>query len=85
MTVEPREEHFDKRVTVATPLQKPGAYLVRAKMAGGNESFIVVWVDDTAIIKKPLAGQDLLLRGRRRLRRADRPGERRVLRLADAL
>ena len=26
-------------------------------MAGGNTSFIVVWVDDTAIVKKPLAGK----------------------------
>ncbi len=57
LTVEPREEHFDKRVTIATPLQTPGAYLLRAKMADGNESFSVVWVDDTAIVKKPLAGK----------------------------
>ena len=51
------ENHFDKRVTVTTPLQKPGAYLVTAKMAGGNTSSIVVWIDDTAIVKKPLAGK----------------------------
>jgi len=54
MIVKPRENHFDKRVTVTTPLQKPGAYLVTAKMANGNTNFIVVWVDDTAIVKKPL-------------------------------
>ncbi len=57
MMVKPRADHFDKRVTVTTPLQDPGAYLVEAKMAGGNTSFIVVWVDDTAIVKKPLAGK----------------------------
>ncbi len=57
MAVEPRENHFDKRVTVATPLQKPGAYLVTAKMSGGNTNFIVLWVDDTAIVKKPLSGK----------------------------
>ena len=57
MAIEPREDHFDKRVTVTTPLQEPGAYLVEAKMAGGNTSFIVVWVDDTAIVKKPLDGK----------------------------
>ncbi|MCD4726128.1 MAG: hypothetical protein K8R46_00560 [Pirellulales bacterium] len=57
MMVKPREGHFDKRVTVTTPLQDPGAYLVEAKMAGGNTSFIVVWVDDTAIVKKPLDGK----------------------------
>ncbi len=26
-------------------------------MAGGNTSYIIVWVDDTAIVKKPLAGK----------------------------
>ena len=57
MSVEPRQEHFDSRVTVTTPLQRPGAYLVTAKMSGGNTSFIVLWVDDTAIVKKPLAGK----------------------------
>ncbi len=57
MKVEPREKHFDARVTVATPLQQPGAYLVEAKMADGNTSFIVLWVDDTAIVKKPLSGK----------------------------
>jgi len=57
MKVEPREKHFDKRVTVSTTLQEPGAYLVEAKMEGGNTSFIVLWVDDTAILKKPLSGK----------------------------
>ncbi|REJ93835.1 MAG: alpha-2-macroglobulin, partial [Planctomycetota bacterium] len=56
LDVEPREAHFDKRVTVTTPLQKAGAYLVTAKMDGGNTSKIVVWLSDTAIVKKPLDG-----------------------------
>ena len=51
----PAPDHFDRRVTVATPLEKPGAYLLRAKMAQGNTCFIIVWIDDTAIVKKPLA------------------------------
>jgi len=53
----PRENHFDRRVAVKTPLAKPGAYLLTAKMAGGNTTFIVVWINDTAIVKKPLAGK----------------------------
>lgn len=57
MPVEPREDHFDRRVTVTTPMQKPGAYLVTATMPGGNTSFIILWVDDTAIVKKPLSGK----------------------------
>jgi uncharacterized protein YfaS (alpha-2-macroglobulin family) len=52
--LEPREKHFDKRITLATPLQKAGAYLLTAKMADGNTSYIVVWVADTAIVKKQL-------------------------------
>ncbi|MBN1395447.1 MAG: alpha-2-macroglobulin [Pirellulales bacterium] len=54
MMVNPQPDHFDKRVTIATPLQKPGAYLIEARMADGNTSFIVLWVDDTAIVKKQL-------------------------------
>lgn len=50
----PRPDHFDRRITVTTPLQKAGAYLLTARMDGGNESRIVLWVADTAIVKKPL-------------------------------
>ena len=53
----PREGHFDKRITVATPLQKAGAYLLSAKMPGGNTSLVIVWLADTAIAKKPLDGK----------------------------
>ncbi len=53
----PRPDHFDKRITVTTPLQKAGAYLVVAEMAGGNTTRIVLWVADTAIVKTPLDGQ----------------------------
>lgn len=57
LDLQPRENHFDRRITVSTPLQKPGAYLVTSKMAGGNTTYIVVWVADTAIAKKPLDGK----------------------------
>ncbi|MBN2024823.1 MAG: alpha-2-macroglobulin [Pirellulales bacterium] len=59
MDLEPREKHFDKRVTVTTPLSKAGAYLLTAKMADGNTSSIVVWLDDTAIVKKQLSQRTL--------------------------
>ena len=59
MLLRPRANHFDKRVTVTTPLQKPGAYLLAAKMVGGNTSFIVLWVSDTVIARKPLEGKML--------------------------
>ena len=54
LNVEPREEHFDRRITVTTPLTEPGAYLLTAKMNDGNTSQIIVWLADTAIAKKPL-------------------------------
>ena len=42
-------------MTVTTPLQKAGAYLVTARMEKGNTSRIVIWVDDTVLVKKTLA------------------------------
>lgn len=51
----PAENHFDRRVTVTTPLQKAGAYLVTGRMAEGNEVRMVLWVADTALVHKPLA------------------------------
>ena len=83
LDLEPPPGHFDKRVTVTTPLQKAGAYLLTAKMAGGNTSLIILWVDDTVIVKKPMAREGLLLRRRRPHRQAGPQGQRRVLRLAD--
>jgi len=56
LDLEPREKHFDKRITVTTPLQKAGAFLLTAKMADGNTCQIVVWLADTVIVKKPLGG-----------------------------
>jgi len=54
LQLEPRKKHFDKQITVTTPLQKPGAYWVVALMADGNESHTVLWVHDTVIVKKRL-------------------------------
>ncbi|MHB9132173.1 MAG: alpha-2-macroglobulin family protein [Armatimonadota bacterium] len=54
LSLTPRPHHFDSRITVATPLQKAGAYLLTAKMANGNTSQIILWVADTAIVKKTM-------------------------------
>jgi hypothetical protein len=59
LPLEPRDNHFDRRMTVATPLQKAGAYLVTATVEGGNVSKIVLWVADTAIVHKTLEGKQL--------------------------
>jgi uncharacterized protein YfaS (alpha-2-macroglobulin family) len=55
--LKPRPNHVDDRITVKTPLKQPGAYLLTARMAGGNLSRIIIWVSDTAILKKQLDGQ----------------------------
>ena len=59
LKLNPRANHVDDRVTVTTPLQKPGAYLVESKMADGNVSRIILWVADTVIVRKNLEGQSL--------------------------
>ncbi len=58
LDLEPAPGHLDKRITVTTPLEKAGAYLLVARMEGGNTSRILVWLDDTVIIKKPLEGHN---------------------------
>jgi alpha-2-macroglobulin len=57
--LEPRPNHFDRRITVETPMTQSGAYLVTARMRDGNTSHIVVWINDTAIAKKALDAQNL--------------------------
>ncbi len=52
--LKPRDRHFDKRITVKTPLKKAGAYLLTARMEDGNTCKIVIWINDTVIVKKRL-------------------------------
>ena len=57
VSLEPGDDHRLRSVTVTLPFQRPGAYLVEAKLSGGNTSFIVVWIDDTVILQKPVAAR----------------------------
>ena len=57
LDLKPLPDHVDDRVTVTTPMKKPGAYLVTAQMSDGNTSRIIVWVSDTVLVKKPLDGK----------------------------
>lgn len=57
LDLKPRDKHFDQRITVTTPLEKVGAYLLTARMKDGNTSKIIVWLEDTAIVKKTLKGE----------------------------
>lgn len=57
LELEPRSEHRDRVITVTTPLQKAGVYFVTAQLQEGNLSRCVVWVADTALVRKPLDGK----------------------------
>jgi alpha-2-macroglobulin len=52
LDLEPRPGHFDRRITITTPLQKAGAYLLTARFADGNVTKSVLWVADTALVQK---------------------------------
>ncbi|MDR1383719.1 MAG: alpha-2-macroglobulin [Planctomycetaceae bacterium] len=52
--LKPAARHFDVRTTLTTPMTTGGAYLVKAEMENGNTEYIVVWVNDTAIVRKTL-------------------------------
>ncbi|MBS0265766.1 MAG: alpha-2-macroglobulin, partial [Planctomycetes bacterium] len=57
LDLKPRPQHVDDRITVTTPLQKAGAYLVTARIANGNIGRIVLWVADTVLAHKQLDGK----------------------------
>ena len=59
LALDPRPNHFDRRITVTTPLQKAGAYLLTATVEGGKTIKIVLWVADTAIVHKQLSSKNL--------------------------
>jgi uncharacterized protein YfaS (alpha-2-macroglobulin family) len=58
-TLSPPPDHFDRLVTLETPLKDTGAYLLTARMEKGNTSRIILWIADTVIARKPLDGRSL--------------------------
>ncbi len=59
LDLDPLPRHFDRSITITTPLENGGAYWVTARLADGNESHVVVWVSDLAIVQKSLHGENL--------------------------
>ncbi|MGI9243896.1 MAG: alpha-2-macroglobulin family protein [Verrucomicrobiales bacterium] len=53
----PEINHWDRRIDIETPLTKAGAYLVKAELADGNTCKAIVWLSDTAIVKKAMDGK----------------------------
>lgn len=54
----PRPGHFDRRVTVPLPFKDNGAFLITARVEGGNTSHLVVWRDELALVQKPVGDGD---------------------------
>lgn len=55
----PAQGHGTKKLEIPFPVADAGAYLVTAQTADGNSDAIVVWINDTALVKKPIDGANL--------------------------
>ncbi len=49
--LEPRANHWDKRVDVPTPLKNVGAYFVEGTFEGGNKTRALFWLEGLVIVK----------------------------------
>ncbi|MFP6587875.1 MAG: MG2 domain-containing protein, partial [Pirellulaceae bacterium] len=56
VALDPRDGHFDRRITVDVPLDATGAYKITANVEGGNTTSIVYWLNDTTLVKLPTDG-----------------------------
>lgn len=61
MELDPRENHWDRRRTITTPLEQAGLFVVTASLDdGAHMARCLVWINDLAIVRKPLAGKQLI-------------------------
>jgi hypothetical protein len=49
--LEPRANHWDKRVEVPTPLKEAGAYLVEGSFEGGSKTRVLLWLEGLVLVK----------------------------------
>jgi uncharacterized protein YfaS (alpha-2-macroglobulin family) len=61
LKLDPKPDHFDRLITVTTPLKDAGAYLLVGQLPAGNTSRILIVLDSTVIVHKPLDKQHLIL------------------------
>ncbi len=54
LELEPAPNHWTRRIDIETPLTDAGAYVLKAEMGDGNTTKAIVWLSDTAIVKKAL-------------------------------
>lgn len=65
-SVEPRPNHWDRRIEVETPLTAAGLYLIeadaRAEGIDGNHKVrCLVWIEDTALVQTPMGNGKWLM------------------------
>ncbi len=59
-TLESRANHWDRRITVETPLKEAGLFLVEVRADGNaHKSRCLVWIEDTVLSRKPGDQQQL--------------------------
>ncbi len=55
LELQPLDNHWERRISVATPLQQAGLYVITTKLADSEFSArTLVWIQDTAIVRKQL-------------------------------
>lgn len=54
VALKPNPKHWDTRITIDSSIKKPGAYFITAKIKNGNTAKLVLWIEETAIIKKQI-------------------------------
>jgi len=57
--LQPLPDHADRVVTLTTPVKDAGAYLLTVRMQDGNRGSVMLWVEDTVIAEKQMAGKTL--------------------------
>jgi uncharacterized protein YfaS (alpha-2-macroglobulin family) len=51
--LEPRTNHWDRRVQVPVPVRDAGAYLIEASFEGGSKARALVWLEGLVLVKTP--------------------------------
>ncbi len=58
--LEPRANHWDSRISIKTPLEKAGLFLVEGRAnQGAHKTRCLVWIQDLVIARKPSDGKQL--------------------------
>jgi len=53
VNLQPKAGHWDTSAEIEVPWDQPGAYLVTAKLPGGNEFSTVLWIQAAALLHRP--------------------------------